>query len=66
MPRVFQNEAAMETATTVAIHGRETQIGTLPIKSEIMNFTPTKIRRMEIPVRSLPRPDRALLRVRAG
>jgi hypothetical protein len=66
MPRVFQSEAAMETPTTVAINGRETQIGPLPTKSEIMNFTPSKIRRMVSPVRSLPRPDRALLRVRAG
>src|ERR671911_1418208 len=32
----------METATTVAMNGRETQIGTFPKRSLQMNFTPTK------------------------
>jgi hypothetical protein len=35
--------------TAAAIKGSETQIGTLPTRSEIMNFTPTKIKTIERP-----------------
>src|SRR4028119_675771 len=39
----------METATTVAMNGRETQIGTFPNRSLQMNFTPTKTSTTESP-----------------
>src|SRR5215208_3285268 len=39
----------METTTTVAMNGRETQIGTLPKRSLQMNFTPTKTSTTERP-----------------
>src|SRR5215210_1791938 len=39
----------METVTTVAMNGSETQIGTLPNRSETMNFAPTKTSTTESP-----------------
>lgn len=39
----------METATTIATNGRETQIGTFPKRSLLMNFTPTKTSTTESP-----------------
>jgi hypothetical protein len=45
--RVLQSEARIETSTTVAMKGKETQIGTLPTMSEMRNFAPTKTRTIE-------------------
>jgi len=39
----------METTTTVAMNGRETQIGTFPKRSLQMNFAPTKTSTTESP-----------------